>query len=96
MSMANGNDREPIEVIAITDIPVTAVATIEDMGHGLRRLVFTAPHPLPSGVIERHVAAKLVIPAACLEVMAKKINDAAVDAVEHMLTLVPRNHTAEG
>lgn len=91
--MSNGND-DPIEMVAITDIPITDIARIEDLGHGLRRLVFTTPHPLANGHIERHTAAKLVVPAACLEMIAKKLNEAAVEAVENMLTLVPKNHTA--
>lgn len=82
---------EPIEAIAIIDITATAIDHIEDIGMGLRRVVFTTPHPLPSGQIERHVAAKLIIPAACLECLAKKLHEAAIEATAAMLTLVPKS-----
>lgn len=94
--MSNGKKPEPVEVIAIEDKLVTQIHHIEDMGHGLRRVVFTTPHPLPTGGIEQQVGARLVIPADALLRMAELINEAATEVVETMLTLVPKNHTANG
>lgn len=94
--MSNGKKPEPVELVAIEDRLVTDVHHIEDLGHGLRRVVFTAPHPLPTGRIEQQVGARLVIPAASLPRMAELFNEAANDAVETMLTLVPKNNTSNG
>ena len=94
--MTNGHHREPIESVAILDITATEIHHVEDLGHGLRRLVFTTPHPLPSGQIERHVTVKLIVPAACLTAMAFAMNDAAVEAIQGVLSLVQKNQGASG
>lgn len=91
--MAHG-EPEPIESIAITDITATEIDHIEDLGHGMRRIVFTTPHQLPSGASERHVCAKLIIPADCLEAMALKLNEGAFEAIDGVQSVFPKRHPA--
>jgi hypothetical protein len=79
-----------MEPIAIQDTFAMAVK-VEDMEHGMRRLIFYAPHGN-----EQHVCVKLVMPAACLITMTEAIAPHAQEIAENLLTLVPRsnNHNA--
>ncbi len=99
--MANGKPPvPPIEPIAIFDIVATDIFEIEDLGYGLRRLVWISPHPIPGAQAENHVVVKLVLPEVCLIPVSKKIAAAAHEVAE-LLTLVPNtgaamNHKQEG
>lgn len=93
--MANG-ELLLIEPIAIMDIFAMGLAMIEDLGDGMRRLVFFAPHQLPDGKIERHIVAKLVLPEACILQISRQLMAGADEVLQGILTLVPRNHTAGG
>jgi hypothetical protein len=78
-----------VEVLAITDTFATGVE-VEDLENGMRRLLFFAPHGA-----ERHVCAKMVVPAGCLISITEAIAPHAQQVAEKLLTLVPRsnNHT---
>lgn len=88
MHAGTANENGLLEPIAILDVVATALPLIEDLGDGLRRLIFTAPHPTPQGV-ERHIVAKLVIPEACLLPISRALLNGADEALVDMLTLVP-------
>jgi hypothetical protein len=77
------------EPIAVLDTVGTGVV-VEDLEHGLRRLVFYMPHGN-----ERHICAKIVVPAACLIAISEIVGQHAQQVVENLLTLVPKanNHT---
>jgi hypothetical protein len=79
-----------MEPIAIQDTFAMAVK-VEDMEHGMRRLVFYAPHGN-----EQHVCAKLIIPAGCLITITEVIAPHAQEVAENLLTLVPRTNHAGG
>jgi hypothetical protein len=84
-------DADLLEPIAIVDAFATNVH-VEDLDHGMRRLTFSAPHGL-----ERHISAKIIIPAGCLITIAEMIIPHAQVVAEGLLTLVPsRNHTSSG
>ena len=84
--MANGNNA-PIEAIAIVPALATNVF-VQDLGFGLSRMVWTAPHPVQDGAQETHIAAYIVCPRECLIAMSKVLANAARE-VE--LTLVPKS-----
>lgn len=89
-----GTDHQTVqEPIAYPDAFVMDVK-IEDLPNGMRRLVWMAPHSTRGGT-EMHVAANLVIPAACIVTICEKLLPHAQEVVESLLTLVPRsnNHT---
>lgn len=96
--MANGDRETPIETLALGDSLATDLE-IQDMGFGLKLLVWTAPHPVGQGKIERRIVSHLVVPEVCLIPINQKISKAADEIMETVLTLVPngngnRNQTA--
>jgi hypothetical protein len=79
---------ELMEPIAIVDTFATGVE-VEDLEHGMRRLLFFAHHGA-----ERHVCAKLIIPAGCIISITEQIAPHAQEIAEALLSLVPRNHSS--
>lgn len=74
-----------MEPIAIQDTFAMAVR-VEDMEHGMRRLIFYAPYGN-----EQHICAKLIIPAGCLITITEVIAPHAQEIAESLLRLVPQN-----
>jgi hypothetical protein len=79
-----------VEVLAITDTFATGVE-VEDLDNGMRRLLFFAPHGT-----ERHVCAKMIVPAGCLIAITEAIAPHAQKVAENLLTLVPRSNHQGG
>jgi hypothetical protein len=78
------------EPIAIVDTFATGVE-VEDLDNGMRRLLFYAPHGT-----ERHICAKMIVPAGCLITITETIAPHAQEIVENLLTLVPRSNHNTG
>lgn len=66
--MIIGKEPRAIEPIAIMDALATDVEAVEDLGNGLRRVIFTAPEGR-----ERHITAKVVMTEADLLAIIRKL-----------------------
>lgn len=83
---------EPVEHFAIPDAFCTDV-TVEDLGNGVRGLVFSSPH-IKHGEPYQRNEVRIIVPAACLLNIRQKLMPHA-DQVLYELIGQSSNHTAQ-
>jgi hypothetical protein len=73
-----------IEPTAILDAFCTGLAQIEDLGNGIRRLVFYVARAR-DGYTEHEIVARLVLPSACLVQISQQLigADPAISELLH-------------
>jgi hypothetical protein len=84
---------EPVEPFAIPEIFATD-CVIEDLGSGMKALVFSSPHGGPGGTIHQQNAVRMIMPSVCLIAMRAKLLSAA-DQVLYELLGSSNNHTTQ-
>jgi hypothetical protein len=78
------------EPIAIVDIFAMGVK-VEDIDHGMRRLLFYAPYGT-----EQQVCARLIVPVGCLITIVEEIAPHAQKVAQRLLALVPNTQDRGG
>lgn len=74
---------EPTEQFVIPE-PFCTDVTIEDLGHGIRGLVFSSPH-VTDGKAYQRAEARIIMPAACLPNIRNKLTAPAERALVQMI-----------
>jgi hypothetical protein len=82
---------EPTEPFAILDFFCTDVA-VEDLGNGVRGLVFSSPHG-GSGHVSQQNAVRIITPAACLLGIRQKLMPHADQVLYELIG--QNNHTSQ-